>query len=305
MSRITIGIPAYNEEGSIKRLIRDLLSQIDSGVVEIIVNSSGSTDGTAKEVLEAAKVKGRQSCEVKLIDGKQRLGKAAAMDEILCKSTGDIVVFVDADTKLGKQCINHLAGPLLKGKDVGVVSGNVLPLCSNKRDTWFSFMSEFQRELHHQLCMRLTNQNKPVKVNGTFFAMRKGVVGRLPHDVVSDDEYISCHAQNLGYNIAYVSEAKVYTMDPTNIRDYISKRRRILGGHYLIRNALGYSVPTTRIDLLLPEFGKLALKHWRKVFYVLDMVFLEFVSRLLAFLDAFRSKVSPWYRVDSAKFRSE
>lgn len=93
----------------------------------------------------------------------------------------------------------------------------------------------------------------------------------------------------------------MYAKDPVNLKDYVSKRRRVLGGHFLIRSTLNYDVPTTRVDLLLPELGRLLVKYWKRVTYLSVMIFLECLCRPLAFSDAMRGKVSPRYRVESAK----
>lgn len=300
--KVTIGIPAYNEKGNIGFLISELLSHISSNVVEIIVSDDGSTDGTSAEVLQVARKTKDHRCAVEVIEGKQRVGKAAAIDKILKVARGNVIVLIDADTRLSKHCVDKLTEPFSKDEKVGVVSGNILPLNSNGENKFFSFISNFQQELNDQLCQRLVNKNLAPKVNGAFFAFLKDIVDQIPHSVVSDDEYISWRAQNRGYKITYVPDAKVYTEDPVNVRDYLSKRRRILGGHFLIRNTSHYNVPTTRIDVLLPEFGKLVVKYWKKMFYVITMLFLESLCRPFAFSDAVRRKVSPCYRIDSARF---
>lgn len=300
--KVSIGIPTYNEKGNIRFLLSELLSQISSNVVEIIVSDDGSTDGTGAEVLQVGKTTKNHRCAIELIERKQRFGKAAAIDEILKVTRGNVIVLIDADTHLSKHCIDKIVKPFSRDENVGVVSGNVLPWNLNDENTFFSFISSFQRELNGQLSQRLVNKNLAPKVNGAFFAFRKEIADNIPHSVVSDDEYISCCAQNRGYKVTYVPDAKVYAKDSMNVRDYLSKRRRILGGHFLIRNTLHYSVPTTRMDVLFPEFGILFVKYWKKMFYVIAMLFLESLCRPFAFVDAIRRKVSPRYRIDSAKF---
>lgn len=300
--KVTIGIPAYNEKGSIRFLISELLSQISSNVFEIIVSDDGSTDGTGADVLQVARTKKNHRCAVKLIKRKQRFGKTAAIDEIFKVARGNIIVLIDADIHISNHCVDKIVEPFSRDERIGVVSGNVLPLNFNDDNTFFSFISRFQREFNDQICQRLVNKNLAPKVNGAFFAFRKEIVDHIPHSVVSDDEYISWCAQNQGHTVIYVSDAKVYAKGPTNVRDYLSTRRRILGGHFLIRNTLHYSVPTTRMDFLLTEFGSLVVKYWKKMFYVIVMLFLESLCRPFAFVDAIRRKVSPRYRIDSAKF---
>jgi biofilm PGA synthesis N-glycosyltransferase PgaC len=299
--KITIGIPAYNEEGRIGHLLNELLCQVNSNVVEIVVSDDGSTDRTSDVVLEIAEKTGNHNCEVRLLNGRKRSGKAAAIDAILKTARGEIVVLMDADMRLSKGCVDKLVEPFSKDKNLCVVSGNILPLNGQHESRFFSFASSFQRELNDQLSRKLVSMRIAPKVNGAFFAFRRRVISRLPQTVVSDDEYISWLAQTQGYKVTYIPTARVYAKDPLNLRDYLSKRRRVLGGHFLIGMTSHYAVPTTRVDLLLPELGKLSARYWRKSFYILALVIFEGLCRPFAFSDATRGKVSPCYRVESSK----
>jgi len=299
--KVSIGIPAYNEEGSIGILLNELLTQLDSNIVEIVVSDDGSTDRTCAEVLQVAGKAKNSHGVVRLIKGKQRCGKAAAINRILKVAEGNVVVLMDADTKLGKNCVSRLVDPFSHDKSIYVASGNVLPLNSSGESKFFSFASSFQRELNDLLSQWLIDKNQAPKVNGAFFAFRKKIVDHIPQMVVSDDEYISWCAQTQGHKVTYVSDAKVYAKDPMNVRDYLAKRRRVLGGHFLIKNTSHYIVPTTRIDVLAPVFGKVAVKYWRKSSYLIAIVFFESLCRLFAFSDAIQGKVSPRYRAESSK----
>lgn len=300
--KITIGIPAYNERERIRLLLQSLSKQVNDGVVEIIINAGGSTNGTADEVAKMARSL-QNSLTVRLITGDKRMGKAAALDDIILRATGSILVFIDADTMISEYSVSNLIEPFFKDEMMGVASGNVLSL--NDGGDLFSVIARFQRGLHHELCLYLGRKNLPPKVNGTFFAARREVVEGFPHYVVSDDEYASWCAQRLGYKVVYVPEAIVYTKDPTGFKDYVAKRRRILGGHILIKKSLNYTVPTTDIRTVSVSFLRLALKQWRKIPHITVMAFLELLSRGLAVYDVIRNKVSYCYRVDSAKFTSK
>jgi biofilm PGA synthesis N-glycosyltransferase PgaC len=86
--KITIGIPAYNEEKNIGTLLTALLMQEQkrTKISEIIVVSSGSTDRTDEIVKEYSNIDDRTI----LIRQPQRRGKASAINEILKASTNDI-----------------------------------------------------------------------------------------------------------------------------------------------------------------------------------------------------------------------
>jgi len=298
--RVSIGIPVYNERRRIGCLLRQVLHQKSVGVNEIIVNISGSTDGTQDEVVSMAKYYDAFSL-IKIIDNHKRAGKAAALDAILKACNSDIMIFVDGDVKLHKECFKEILKPFLSDDSIGVVSGNIIPLNDNNKGL-FSFISRLERQLHHELCVDCMRRKEAPKVNGTFFALRNNIVNHLPRYTVSDDEYVSWCVQRKGYRVVYAPNAIVYTKDPENCRDYVSKRRRIFAGHFLIKKTTGYSVPTTRFSYVIPRLLKFWIKEKKKVFHILVMLFLQFVSYILAISDIIVGNVPYRYRVESAKF---
>lgn len=300
MISVTIGIPAYNEEGRIGPLLEQILRQKCLTPESIIFNVSGSTDGTGSEVASMAD-RYHASSLVKIIDNHARAGKAAALNDIIRVCNSKVVIFLDGDVKLHDGCLRQVLEPFLRDPSVGVVSGNVMSI--NDGDGLFSFISQLERQMHHELCMDLVRRNQAPKVNGTFFAMKKDVADNLPRETVSDDEYISGCAQMKGYRVTYAPEAIVYTKDPSNYRDYLAKRRRIYAGHFLIKRTMGYTVPTIRLGQLIPRLFKHSLKNKKKVFHIGVTLLMQLAACILALSDLAAGNVQYRYRVESAKFQ--
>lgn len=296
---VAIGIPAYNEQGRIGLLLRQILYQNNS-VDEIILNTGGSTDGTREEVISVIK-RYNASHLIKIVDNNERTGKAGALDEILKNSTSDIVIFLDGDVKLHNKCFDEILKPFLFNNSVGVVGGNVASLNADKEGL-FSFISKLERQMHHELCVDLMREGKPPKVNGTFFAVKRNAISCLPRHVVSDDEYVSWNAQRKGYRVVYAPKALVYTKDPENFKDYIVKRRRIFVGHFLIKKTIGYTVPTTRFRRILPKLLNFSLREKSRILDVLLMSVMQFAAYVLAVSDMVSGDIPYRYRVESAKF---
>lgn len=101
--RISVVIPAYNEE----KRIGGVLSQIPDFVDEVIVVDDGSTDRTS-EVAE--------SFGVGVIRLEQNQGKGRAMREGIKEATGDVVVFMDADGQHRPEEIEKLVTPIISGE---------------------------------------------------------------------------------------------------------------------------------------------------------------------------------------------
>lgn len=93
---VTIGISAFNEEGSIKQLIRSILSQKHDYFVlnKIVIVSDGSTDKTVKNCESFKKD------NVYCIEHSERGGKTKRMNELFKKTTSDVLIILDADIQL-------------------------------------------------------------------------------------------------------------------------------------------------------------------------------------------------------------
>ena len=106
--RISVVIPAYNEE---KRL-PGVLERIPDFVDEVIVVDDGSVDGT----YEAARAFAGKDPKIKAITLKENCGKGCAMREGVKNSSGDVVVFMDADGQHRPEDIIKLVDPIVNGE---------------------------------------------------------------------------------------------------------------------------------------------------------------------------------------------
>jgi len=113
--RVTVCIPARDEARTVAGVVAPVASALDQVVDELVVVDDCSTDGTGA-IAEAfgARVVRRHAGP----------GKGAAMAAGLAASTGDIVVFLDADVRnFGMHYVTRLVEPLLGDGDVVMVKG--------------------------------------------------------------------------------------------------------------------------------------------------------------------------------------
>src|SRR5437868_12983304 len=99
--RVSVAVPAYNEEKNIGLLIDSLRAQRirRAEIVEIVVVASGCTDRTAEIVRQRQKLRG---VPVRLIEEPVRHGKVAAINtylkhgdphvEAICLCSADLLV---------------------------------------------------------------------------------------------------------------------------------------------------------------------------------------------------------------------
>jgi glucosyl-3-phosphoglycerate synthase len=123
--RISVVLPARNEEATVGRLVRDLCDRWVRQVPlidELLVVDSDSTDATAV-VARAAGADVVATAEVLPAHGT-RPGKGEALWKSLAATTGDLVVFLDSDL-LGDvgHYVPGLLGPLLGDPQILYVKG--------------------------------------------------------------------------------------------------------------------------------------------------------------------------------------
>jgi glucosyl-3-phosphoglycerate synthase len=126
-TRVSVVLPALNEESTVGRIVEAVHFGVGAGaapgrrlVDELVVLDSGSTDRTAEMAARAgARVVAREDV---LPDVPVVQGKGEAMWRSLAATTGDIVVFVDADLQsFTPAYITGLLGPLLTDPSVALV----------------------------------------------------------------------------------------------------------------------------------------------------------------------------------------
>src|SRR5690606_5502491 len=118
---ISIIISAFNEEKVIERTIRNLMkSNYNLNKLEIMVGSDNSTDAT-NQILENLK---NEFTNLKNHFFFERKGKPNVLNNLVSKSTGEILVFCDANTLYDKNAIKNMA-KYYNDPKIGGVSGKL------------------------------------------------------------------------------------------------------------------------------------------------------------------------------------
>jgi len=116
--RISVIMPAYNEEGKIAECVAHARAHLKSleCPYEIIIVDDGSTDGTRAE---AIRVSGNP--DVRVVGYDRNQGKGSAIKYGTKHVTGDLVVFMDSDADVNPDRIQQYL-TLLRNNDIALAS---------------------------------------------------------------------------------------------------------------------------------------------------------------------------------------
>ena len=148
MKKITIIIPAYNEEESLPHLyerLEKLMTSMEHYEFEILFVNDGSKDNTINLIKEYRE-KDNRICYV---DFSRNFGKEIAMIAGLDYATGDCVIFMDADLQDPPELIPELVKYWEEGYDDVYAKRS-----SRKGETW---LKKFTSKMYYRVLQHLTN----------------------------------------------------------------------------------------------------------------------------------------------------
>ncbi len=247
---LTIGIPAYNEEKNIVRLLTDLLHNRQSTyrLEKIIVISDGSTDATPRLVNKFANE------NVLLVHTPKRYGQAYAQNLIIKRTSSDYLLLLNADVRIkDADFIDATLMPFRSSLNVGLVSARVIPLPATtfieKTINWSHMVktSMYEKNLHSiYLC------------HGRARIFSKKLYTQLAFPkIIAEDAYSYLRAKALKYRFAYALDARVYFRSPATLRDHFLQSQRFIRGKREL--ALYFNPATLKSAYRLPDHGALTL----------------------------------------------
>ncbi|MCK4550631.1 MAG: glycosyltransferase [Candidatus Aenigmarchaeota archaeon] len=283
---ITVGIAAYNEEKNIKQVIDLWLKE---PVDEILIVSSGCTDNTEKIIT------GIKNKKIKLITESERKGKPSAINKILKHAKGNTIIMTDGDVFPEKGCAIELIQKL--GPSVGIVAGRPTPI--NTKGI-YGYWAKISFEEQHKNRLK----NCDIELTGNLYALKKGLVQKIPKDILLDDAYIALKIKEQNKKIVYAPNAKVLVKFPTNIKDFLNQKARTRTGWYHLQHDENIKVKRTlkndTIHAIKTMKNLLTLKG---ALYLPPFYFLSFVAWLKAWVN-FKFKknhLNVWKSIDSTK----
>jgi len=243
--RVTFIISAHNERDFIGKKIRNSLElDYPSDLLEIVVASDGSTDGTQDVV------RGFSDQGVKLVDIPAHVGKTAAQNLAVKESHGDILVFSDANALYDSNAIRELVR-LFSDDSVGCVCGEL-----SYRDNSSSVgKSESAYWRYEQFCKKRESLlGSLLGVNGAIYAVKRTCFVDLDSRVISDFILpMEIYAQ--GKKILYTSRAVAVEDPSVSFGNEFRRKKRII-----VRSLFGLSRNLRFLNTF--KFGFFSFELW-------------------------------------------
>ncbi|MDQ3075648.1 MAG: glycosyltransferase family 2 protein [bacterium] len=222
--KVTLLVPCFNEEKSLRASINSCLDQTRKfdEIIFIDDSSSDSTTLILKEFIERGDIISKRT--------PQNTGKKSNAQEFgLQFVTGDIFVTTDADTMLDPNFCEEIHKSFQDEK-VFAVAGYVKSLAYN----WLTLCRAFEYTVGQRIHkVAQDNLSYLFVMPGAASAFRTSAFKEhisFDHDTITEDLDFTYKMHHQNFKITYNMKAICYTQDPSDLKSYINQIRRWFGG---------------------------------------------------------------------------
>lgn len=224
--RVTVLIPAHDEEAVIAATIRSVAASAYSPF-EIIVVDDGSSDATRTIAEQVA----ASLPNVRVLAQSSNQGKAAALNRGLAAAHSDIAVTIDADTLIAPDALARIASWFID-PEVGAVCGNVKV---GNRGGWLGLAQSIDYVGGLNIDRRAqATLGCVVTVPGAMGAFRRSAVaaaGGFSGDTLTEDTDLTIALLRARWKIVYDDRAVAWTEVPATLSGLFRQRMRWLRGN--------------------------------------------------------------------------
>ena len=212
-------VAAHDEAAIIADKIRDIrASDLPSELVEIVVASDGSCDGTVPAAAHAGS---------DVVLDLPRVGKVRALEAAVAHSRGEILVFTDADSMFEPETLAALLANFADDR-VGAVAANEV-----HAEATGTAVAEGEGLYwrYEQWIKRAEDRvGSAVSASGRLYAVRRALFRPLPHSAIADDFAISTQVIGAGFRLAFDPNARVVVQLPAAGRSELRRKVRVMNG---------------------------------------------------------------------------
>ncbi|MCV0430046.1 glycosyltransferase [Nitrosopumilus sp.] len=221
--KVSVVIPAYNEEKVIANTIEGLL-ETKYPNKEIIFVDDGSKDATLS-------IASRYKDKIRVLH-KENGGKATALNYGMVYAKGEIIVIVDADTIIGRNALKEIVKGFEVNEHVAAVAGNIKV---RNRKNWITICQALEYITGIQIIRRAFDIFGSITiVPGALGAFRKSFLteaGAYGKDTIVEDFDQTIKLLKAGLITQGSSKATAYTEAPNTLKDFVAQRKRWYRGN--------------------------------------------------------------------------
>lgn len=238
---VTIAIPAYNEEETIKETIETALeTEYPEGKKQIIVVNDGSSDRTREK---AEKLVHKENVE---LINQENQGKGAALNTALEEAEGEIFACLDADSYLAEDSLKNIIAEL--GEDnAGLASAMKVHNPQNflQRLQWVEYLvGIFLRNIMEEINSIHVTPG-PLSIYRT---EKLREVDGFDNTSLVEDQEICFRFQEKHWMVGHSRKGDSYTVAPATWKEFYNQRLRWYKGS--IENIFKY-----KKMMLNPDYG--------------------------------------------------
>ena len=232
--RVSIIVPARNEENVIRKTVLNCLQQTYNNFEVIVVchNCNDRTYQNAQVIDDNNRVR---VFELNTAEA----GKGIALNYAIDRSTGEYICILDSDGRLDEDFIKN-ALPLFS-EGYAAIQGKIMP--SNRKYNLLTNLLGLESDLYGiPFCTVRNVIDKRVPLGGTGLIIRKEIlvkVGKFSKSLVDDFE-LSFRLYRKKFRIAFAPLSIVYDEKPPRFDMMLKQRSRWIKGHL---DLLGQRVP--------------------------------------------------------------
>jgi hyaluronan synthase len=233
---ISFGVPSKNEgENIYKTVLR--IAEIDypKDKFDIMVINDGSTDNTLAEMKRARNDAAKLGVSVKVIDWKINRGKRHGMAACIKESTNELMLFVDSDSFIEKDTTRELV-KYFKNPKIGATTAHCY--VANENTNLLTKMQSVRYFVAFKAYKGAESVFGTVTCcSGSCSAYRREYIVDVVDEWLAqkflgvictygDDRSLTNILLGAGYDAIYAPNAKVYTIAPENLRQYLKQQLR-------------------------------------------------------------------------------
>ncbi|HIS11950.1 MAG TPA: glycosyltransferase family 2 protein [Candidatus Onthocola stercoravium] len=219
---VTVLIPVYNANDSIKDTIESIKKQNYCGKINIIVIDDGSVDDSV-EILKKMEID-----ENMILLERPHQGKTQALNEGLKLVETEYMITIDSDTVLHRDAIRNIMDKLVNSNKKVVATAGCL-FVKNAKKNFITKLQEWDYTLGiFGVKFYQSNYNSTLVAQGAFSAYKTEVIKRVLgwQDCVGEDIVLTWKLLSLGYEVNFAKKAIAFTEVPITWRALGKQRKR-------------------------------------------------------------------------------